>query len=177
MARLIELLGADELTLVIADGAEVDAGGRVFGISLENALIDANRLVNLSRVLVADGNQEHVGDLTLVACLVDFNRARRTTSCAAGSAVIAVEVEDELAGDRLGDQASMPEMQPGTTHNGARVEQGILHSGDNFHRAERGADAGYGKPGREIAQGAQPANFFEAVRVAAGNQILLLPGP
>ncbi len=68
-------------------------------------------------------------------------------------------------------------MNPRSTGDGAGVEKRILHSGDDLHCAERGADARCGKLSGQVAERAQTTDFFEAVSVAAGNQTLLFPGP
>ena len=106
-----------------------------------------------------------------------------------------VEVEGQLLGEGVDEEAGVAEGEPRAAADGGGLEQRVGHAGGALHGLDGGADAAGGDAGSllcvglddglgssnvsgvllEIAQGAELSELFEAVLFSGGDQPCPLP--
>ena len=166
----VKALGSGELALVIEDGPEVDGGGGVAGIEPEYVLVKLGRLDLLACLFEAYGLKKEASGA------VDDLRRTEDRDFLFNQIVVALEVEDELACDRLHHGAGMAEEQARSISYRGRFLQRVGHAGDGLHGMNAGADTGRREAGgAEIAQLAQLNEILKAVGVGKGNKACMLP--
>ncbi len=138
----VHAFGAFEVALVVGDGAEIDAGGRVVGLEREDRVVALYGLGQGGVVFFKlHGADEHLLQLGCGCGPVAGGAAADKLEVAA---LVGGEVEAELLGDGVDQGAGVAEDEPRAEAHGAGLRQGVAHAGDALHGIHLGADGAGG---------------------------------
>ena len=166
----VEALGRGELALVVEDGPKVDGRGRMARIEPEDVLVKLRGFDLFACLFEAYGLKKEAS-----SAVDDLGRTE-DRDLLFDQVVMALEVEDELARDRLHHGAGMAEEQARTISYGGGFLQRVGHAGDGLHGMNAGTDTSRREPGgAKVAQLAQLNEILKAVGVGKGNKACMLP--